>query len=70
MLNHKHYTYRVIWSEEDGEYVGLCAEFPGLSHLDEDQVAALSGIVDLVGEVIGGMVTNGEAVPQSIQGTI
>ena len=26
-----HYAYRVIWSEEDGEYVGLCAEFPGLT---------------------------------------
>lgn len=26
-----HYTYRVNWSGEDGEYVGLCAEFPSLS---------------------------------------
>ncbi len=26
-----HYTYRVTWSPEDGEYVGLCAEFP--SHI-------------------------------------
>lgn len=25
-----HYTYRVTWSEEDGEYVGLCVEFPSL----------------------------------------
>ncbi len=25
------YTYRVTWSDEDGEYVGLCAEFPSLS---------------------------------------
>jgi hypothetical protein len=22
-----HYTYRVTWSAEDGEHVGLCAEF-------------------------------------------
>ena len=29
------YTYRVIWSEEDEMYVGLCAEFGALSHLDE-----------------------------------
>ena len=28
MLQNDHYTYRVTWSEEDGEYVGLCAEFP------------------------------------------
>jgi hypothetical protein len=22
------YTYRVTWSEDDTEYVGLCAQFP------------------------------------------
>lgn len=27
------YTYRVQWSEDDEEYVGLCAEFPSLSWL-------------------------------------
>ncbi|MEZ4617951.1 MAG: hypothetical protein R2867_20915 [Caldilineaceae bacterium] len=27
MINPEHYTYRVIWSEEDNEFVGLCAEF-------------------------------------------
>jgi predicted RNase H-like HicB family nuclease len=26
-----HYTYRITWSEDDQEYVGLCAEFPSLS---------------------------------------
>ena len=31
------YTYRVIWSEEDQEFVGLCAEFPSLSWLEEEQ---------------------------------
>ena len=29
----RHYTYRVEWSPEDGEYVGLVAEFPSLSWL-------------------------------------
>ena len=29
-----HYTYRVTWSAEDAEHVGLCTEFPsGTSHL-------------------------------------
>ncbi len=28
-----HYTYRVTWSQEDGEYVALCAELPSLSWL-------------------------------------
>ena len=27
------YTYRVAWSPEDEEFVGLCAEFPSLSWL-------------------------------------
>ena len=26
-----HYTYRVTWSPEDGEYLALCAEFPALA---------------------------------------
>jgi hypothetical protein len=25
------YSYRVIWSAEDNEFVGLCTEFPSLS---------------------------------------
>ena len=28
-----HYTYRITWSAEDGEHVGLCAELPSLSWL-------------------------------------
>ena len=63
MVDYKHYTYRVTWSEEDKEYVGLCAEFPSLSHLDENQLAAMQGIVDLVKEVVDDMQTNGETVP-------
>ena len=31
------YTYRVIWSDEDGEYAGLCAEFSWLSWLVQGQ---------------------------------
>ena len=27
-LKDDRYTYRVTWSEDDQEYVGLCAEFP------------------------------------------
>ena len=23
-----HYTYRLTWSQEDGEHIGLCTEFP------------------------------------------
>jgi len=65
-VNIKHYTYRVIWSLEDGEYVGLCAEFPSLSYLDEDQVTALKGIVNLVEQVVIDMEANGEFVPEPL----
>ncbi len=37
------YTYRVIWSDEDGEYAGLCAEFPSLSWLAATLDTALAG---------------------------
>lgn len=55
-----HYTYRVFWSEEDGEYVGNCAEFPCLSHLASTRTAALHGIERLVQSVVADMKTNRE----------
>ena len=46
------YTYRVIWSEEDEEYVGLCAECGLLSHLDDTPEKALAGIRELVASCV------------------
>jgi predicted HicB family RNase H-like nuclease len=66
MVNHKHYTYRVIWSEEDQEFVGLVAEFPSLSYLHKNQPNALKGIVDLVEHVVADMIANGETPPEPI----
>lgn len=60
------YTYRVTWSEDDAEYVGLCAEFPSLSWLAHTPEAALKGVRKLVGEVIADMQSNGEPVPEPI----
>lgn len=60
------YAYRVIWSEEDGEFVGLCDEFPGLSWLEKDQAAALRGIVTLVEQVVSDMEANGEKIPEPL----
>ena len=31
MMVNDRYTYRVTWSEEDNEYVGLCVEFTSLN---------------------------------------
>jgi predicted HicB family RNase H-like nuclease len=62
------YTYRVIWSEEDGEHVGLCVEFPSLSWLAASQAAALAGVVKLVGRAVAEMTKAGEAVPVPLSG--
>jgi predicted HicB family RNase H-like nuclease len=60
------YTYRVTWSEEDQEHVGLCAEFPSLSWLEKNPEKALAGIRKLVKSCVSDMVANGEAVPEPI----
>lgn len=57
------YTYRVQWSEEDGEYVGLCAEFPGLSWLAPSAEKALKGIRSVVKECVSDMRGNNEEIP-------
>jgi predicted HicB family RNase H-like nuclease len=67
-LKNDHYTYRVTWSEEDREYVGLCPEFPSLSWLDKTQNVALDGIRQLVAEVIEDMKANGEKIPEPFSG--
>lgn len=66
MVNYEHYSYRVIWSSEDEEFVGLCAEYPSLSYLDEDRLKALNGITDLVKDVVADMEANGEKPPVPI----
>ncbi len=58
-----HYAYRVMWSEEDMEYVGLCAEFPSLSWLAETPEAALRGIRKVVAGAVSDMQANDESVP-------
>ena len=57
------YTYRVTWSDDDGEFVGLCAEFPSLSWLDETAAAALSGIRKVVSDCVADMGNTGELIP-------
>ena len=58
-----HYTYRVTWSPEDGEHVGLCVEFPSLSWLADTPEAALKGIRQIVSEVLTDMLSSGETIP-------
>ncbi|HDR9485160.1 TPA: toxin-antitoxin system HicB family antitoxin [Burkholderia aenigmatica] len=65
-MNQDHFTYRVTWSPEDGEHVGLCAEFPSLAWLDGTPEGALAGIRRLVAEVVRDLTANGEKVPEPI----
>jgi len=65
-LKDDRYTYRVTWSEDDKEYVGLCAEFPSLSWLARTPEAALKGIRKIVAETVKDMLEGGETVPEPI----
>ena len=60
------YTYRITWSEEDQEYVGLCAEFPSLSWLEKSPEKSLQGIRRLVNESVTDLQRNKEPVPEPI----
>jgi predicted HicB family RNase H-like nuclease len=61
-----HYTYRITWSQEDNQCVGLCAEFPSLSWLASTPEKALRGIFKIVAEVVKDMQANGEDIPEPI----
>jgi len=65
-MNPDHYTYRVTWSPEDGEHVGLCVEFPSLSWLAATPEAALLGIRQMVSEAVADMQSTGETIPKPL----
>jgi len=65
-LKNDRYTYRVTWSEDDNEYVGLCVEFPSLSWLVKKPEVALKGIRKLVEDVVKDMHNEGEVAPEPI----
>ena len=50
-----YYTYRVTWLDEDQEFVGLCAELPGLGWLAQKPEAALKGIRKVVADILKDM---------------
>jgi predicted HicB family RNase H-like nuclease len=66
MLKNDRYTYRVTWSEEDEEYVGLCVEYPSLSWLAPTPQEALEGIRQVVADVVADLEANDESVPEPI----
>ncbi len=60
------YTYRVFWSQEDGEFVGVCAELSGLSWLDKNQEKALRGIRQTVKEALQILKKDGDPLPEPL----
>ncbi len=67
-LNSDRYTYRITWSQNDGEFAGLCIEFPSLSWLAKSPEAALKGIRRVVEEAVQDMENNGESPPTPLSG--
>ena len=65
-MNVNHYTYRVTWSAEDKEHVGLCTEFPSLSWLASTPEKALAGIRQVVADVVDELTASGEPVPEAL----
>ena len=65
-LKNDRYTYRVTWSAEDEEHVGLCTEFPSLSWLASTPEAALKGIRKVVAEAVADLETSGEPIPEPL----
>jgi predicted HicB family RNase H-like nuclease len=65
-IENDYYTYRVTWSDEDKEYVGLCAEFPGLSWLAASPEAALRGVRRVIADVVEEINASGEPVPEPL----
>jgi len=57
------YTYRVTWSPEDREHVGLCAEFPSLSWLARTPEDALAGIRKVVHASVKDLEASGVEAP-------
>jgi predicted HicB family RNase H-like nuclease len=65
-MMHDYYTYRVTWSDEDEAFVGLCAEFPGLSWVAASPEEGLAGIRKLIVEVLADMELSAEPIPQPL----
>jgi predicted HicB family RNase H-like nuclease len=65
-LQNDRYSYRVLWSDEDNEHIGLCAEFPSLSWLAATPEDALHGVREIVAEVIEDLKKKKEPIPEPI----
>lgn len=58
------YTFRVVWSEGNQEFVGTVEEFPMLCHLDVRPTDALIGITKLVERELHDLYEEGKDPPK------
>ena len=60
------YTCRVLWSDADGMFIGLCAELPSLSHLDDTAEGAFSGIRDVTATALEILQEDNDLLPEPL----
>ena len=60
------YSYNVFWSNKDGEYVGICQEFPSVSWLSPSAGDSYDGIRQIIEDIVEDMIGNGETLPLPI----
>ena len=58
-----HYTYRVLWSAKDQEFIATVVEFPSLSWIADTRTKALNGLTSVVEQVLTDMLEQGEEIP-------
>jgi len=58
-----HYSYRVFWSTEDGEYVAECDEIPELSGLASSEAQAIKELKVAIGVWLDHLRSTGESLP-------
>jgi len=61
------YTYSVFWSEEDGEYVGLCREFPSISVFGDTHEQAIQLMKEELSYIVSWMEEEGEQLPKPLK---
>lgn len=61
----QNYSFSVLWSDEDGEYVATSAEFPGLSGLAATPEEAIAELKDAIEVAVQAYLEDGEPVPSA-----
>ena len=63
MYSADEYHYHVVRDTAGKAFIATVVEFPSLSNIDDSQIGALAGMVDLVSFVLADMEENGEEIP-------